>query len=47
MADAYIVDIGEVDGGIKVLELNPFSGADFYLCDACEVVDAVSRLLQD
>lgn len=43
-APIYIVDIAEADGELGVLELNPFSGADLYHCDAAAVVEAVARL---
>jgi hypothetical protein len=38
----YVMDVCEVDGDLRLLELNPFSGADLYACDAGEVVAAVS-----
>jgi hypothetical protein len=40
---AYVLDVCEADGGLWLLELNPFSGADLYACDAAAVVAAVSR----
>lgn len=43
-APVYVVDVGEVDGELRVMELNPFSGADLYECDARAVVDAVTRI---
>jgi len=43
-APIYIVDIGGVDGSMKVMELNPFSGADLYECDAKTVVAAATRV---
>lgn len=39
----YVMDVCDVDGELKLLELNPFSGADLYACDAAEVVTAVSE----
>lgn len=39
----YTLDICEVDGELRLLELNPFSGADLYACDPQSVVAAVSR----
>lgn len=42
-APLYIVDVGEVSGVPRVMELNLFSGADFYDCDANAVVDAATR----
>jgi hypothetical protein len=43
-APIYIVDVAEVDSQVRVLELNPFSGADLYHCDPHAVVDAVARV---
>lgn len=43
-APLSIVDVGEVDGALRVLELNPFSGADLYDCDARAVVTAASAI---
>lgn len=45
-APLYVVDIGEVDGALCVMELNPFSGADLYYCDAPRVVDIAARIAQ-
>lgn len=45
-APIYVVDIAEVDGRLRVLELNPFSGADLYACDPTAVVDAVARVCE-
>ena len=43
-APFYIVDVAEVDGDVRVVELNPFSGADLYRCDPEEVVAAVALM---
>lgn len=43
-ASLYIADIAEVDGTPRLLELNPFSGADLYHCDASAVITAASRV---
>lgn len=40
--DVYVMDICEADGELCLLELNPFSGADLYLCNLDDVVAAVS-----
>jgi hypothetical protein len=45
-APIYIVDIAEVDGVLRVMELNPFSGADLYDCDAGAVIEAASRIAE-
>ncbi|MBB3208728.1 hypothetical protein FHS27_004560 [Rhodopirellula rubra] len=44
-ADAYTLDVCECDGELRLLELNPFGGADLYACDAGNVVRAVAGLL--
>jgi hypothetical protein len=41
---AYVLDVCEADGQLRLLELNPFSGADLYGCRAEDVVEAVSRV---
>lgn len=41
-AEAYALDVCESDGTLRLLELNPFGGADLYACDASSVVRAVS-----
>ena len=41
----FMLDVCECDGDLKLLELNPFSGADLYACDRRAVVDAVSNWL--
>jgi hypothetical protein len=45
-APIYIVDLAEVDDQIRVLELNPFSGADLYHCNPNAVIEAVARSFQ-
>jgi len=45
-APIYVVDVAEVDGELRVMELNPFSGADLYLCDADAVVEAASGIAE-
>jgi hypothetical protein len=40
--EVYVLDVCESDGHLRLLELNPFSGADLYACDRREVVAAVS-----
>lgn len=41
----YILDICETDEGLRLLELNPFSGADLYFCDRDRIVEAVTEVL--
>jgi len=40
----YVLDIAEVDGDLRLMELNPFSGADLYACDLGPIVEAVQDL---
>lgn len=44
--DAYVLDVCESEQGLRLLELNPFSGADLYACDSAAVVDAISQLVE-
>lgn len=39
---AVVIDVAEVNGGWRIVELNPFSGADLYNCDRNSVVRAIS-----
>ena len=43
-AAAYVLDVCECGGELRLLELNPFGGADLYACDPVAVVDALSAL---
>ncbi len=43
--DVYVLDICLSSDGLKLLELNPFSGADLYHCDRAAVVEAVSDVM--
>ena len=43
----YVADVCRSGGVLKLVELNPFSGADLYGCDPGAVVAAVAALLQD
>jgi len=38
----YVLDIAEVGGELKVMELNPFSGASLYSCDLGKVIPGVT-----
>ncbi len=40
----YVLDVCEVDAGLRLVELNPFSGADLYACDGVEIVRCVSEI---
>ena len=39
----YVMDVAQVEGELRVLELNPFSGADLYACDRAAIVRALAR----
>jgi hypothetical protein len=41
----YTLDLCESEGELHLLELNPFSGADLYACDATAVVEAVAAVV--
>lgn len=41
----FVVDVCETPRGLRLLELNPFSGADLYGCDRDAVVGAVHSLV--
>lgn len=41
----YVMDLCATSDGLRLVELNPFSGADPYDCDASSVVEAVSDLV--
>ena len=43
----YVMDVCETPEGLRLLELNPFSGADLYECNGASVLDAVVSTLQD
>jgi hypothetical protein len=43
-AEVYILDVCECDGELRLLELNPFGGADLYACNPVSVVRAVSAV---
>ena len=46
-AAAYILDVCECDGELRLIEFNPFGGADLYACDAVAVVRAVTKISSD
>lgn len=41
----YVLDVCESERGMRVVEINPFTGADLYACNARSIVDAVETLL--
>lgn len=44
--DIFVIDVCESDGDLRLLELNPFSGADLYACDPNAVVESVSSWIE-
>ena len=41
----YVLDVCQSDGKLKLLELNPFSGADLYGCDRAAIVAGMEKVL--
>lgn len=41
----YVMDVCTSDRGIRLLELNPFSGADLYACDPAPILAAFEVML--
>ncbi len=42
----YVLDVCEADAGLRLLELNPFSGADLYACVGADIVRRVAAIAQ-
>lgn len=40
----YVIDVCSSDGKLYLVEMNPFSGADFYHCDAKKIVEAMDKI---
>ena len=40
----YVLDVCQCNGELRLLELNPFGGADLYACDAYAIIDSVSAV---
>jgi hypothetical protein len=45
-APVFVLDVGEVEGGLRVVETNCFNSAGFYWCDLHAVVRAVNAHLR-
>ena len=43
-ASPLFLDVCECGGELRLLEVNPFGGADLYACDPFAVVDSLSAL---
>ena len=41
--NVYILDVCECNGEFRLVEFNPFGGADLYACDPDAIIEAVSR----
>ena len=44
-AEVYVLDVCQCEGQYRLLELNPFGGADLYASDASAIVDAISTII--
>lgn len=44
--DVYVLDVCESAGALRLLELNPFSGADLYTCTGAEIVREVAAIAE-
>lgn len=40
---AYIIDICKSEGKLFLVEMNPFSGADLYCCDAEKIINEIEK----
>lgn len=45
-APAYVIDVGQVDGELKVIEYNGFNSAGLYACNIANVVDAINQMVE-
>lgn len=43
-AIAFVIDIAEIDEGLKIIEINNFNSAGFYACDVSKIIDAIELL---
>lgn len=41
----FVLDVFETPAGLRLLEINPFSGADLYACDRAAIVAAVETVI--
>ena len=44
---AYVIDVCVSNGKFYLVELNPFSGADFYNCDAKKIIESLENYLNE
>lgn len=40
----YVLDVCQCGDELRLMELNPFSGADLYACDRAAIVSAIAQL---
>ncbi len=43
----YVLDVGEAEGALHLVEINPFSGSDLYACDRASIVRAVAAHVRE
>ncbi len=44
---AYVIDVCVSNGKFYLVEMNPFSGADFYNCDAKKIIESLENYLNE
>lgn len=44
--DVFVIDIAEIEAGLKVVEYNTFNTAELYACDLAAVAEAVSTYVE-
>lgn len=42
--NVYIMDVCDCDNDLRLVEFNPFGGADLYACDPSPIVESISQL---
>lgn len=45
-APAYVIDIGQINGGLKIIEYNGFNSSGLYACNIANVVDAINKMVE-
>ena len=43
---AYVIDVCQSNGSLYLVEMNPFSGADLYHCDAKIIIDSIEECVR-
>ena len=44
---AYIIDVCLSNGNLYLVEINPFSGADLYNCDAKIIIESIEQCIRN